>query len=360
MKYTIKHPLVADAKSPRGKTFQKTVMTAVSTFDIPILQAGDHIRPAVSYQNITGRNDRHAVTVMEDNYGRHYIPATLPDSSPVSAMNRDAVGQYVASHLSDRIDRIKARLDSKLVVPELGGKPIREADYMAQPDIASLPDDRIDHDALRAETDAVAEAVSDLVFVGRTLYTRTLEPYYVVTSDGPTNVSLNILFSPDLPSDMIACFRLGHLDKAQEFARKIASLENKGDPRGTPGLAEHEPGPSDMNDLDLTAAVATWRAFRSFVNSFNPEYRAHQVVDQLIRRVPLEELSIARRIEKISESKSHRMVAEDPEPLWGIIEEIVELGPESTYAKRRLHLEAILDLWHNQEINLDIVRSPVP
>ena len=362
MKHSVRHPIIVDVKAPRAKAPQKTVMTMTSKIEIPMLRPREDIVIALEYDHYEGRGQKRRVVVMEDTAGNYYLPVSIPGFDEIGATNSKAVDIAVGQHLTTRARGVIERLDGKVSYPNgTASKQAGKADLMGQPDISTIPADRIDLEALREEADLIAASAADMAFAGRTLFSKVREPYFAVTSNAMSNAKLMVVFDADLPENTIAVFRLGRYREAMRFAEEVAARGGAHiNVDGIRNVVESDSCQSDMNDMGLTVAIATSRAYENFCASFPYGYRAKEVVNQLILDTPLEQIALARRLNAATQDRSYHDLAQDHEALWPLLEEAVDFGAESPFMRGRYPLDLVLDLWNDQTIALDVGRNFAP
>lgn len=365
MKYTISHPILIDA-IPKGRKSRFLVPSrTATTFDIPVFREGVDAELALRAEvakNVKGGGFTEIMAVGSE----LYEAAFNKEGQPIRASSFNAVSPLVEATITEVVQKeIDEALQNgstpKLLrmhdgVPLIGGRHRTKTDPTNQPPVTDLPQDTINHEAMRATIESLTNWIrSEFVIIGSNLYRRTAEPFYAVTAE----TSISLVRNQDIPDDAIAIFKLGRLDDARAF-RNAASMQF-GSPLDTISLREFQGAYSDLDDIALTIASTSCKAVRSFKSAFGPSISAKRTLDDLMFTVPLDQIRTARKLADLTSNRSIHDLAKDAADLIELLDEVVSYGNESPFVSAQRHkrcpYDIIVDLWHNRTIDLDI---PVP
>lgn len=364
MKIRFKHPVIVNVKSARSEKVTKTALTTTTTFDIPRLDIPADAVEAVSYRN---RKQIDPTTFFETG-GRFFNPETLPEgmvtgngrSFPISATNNREITLAASSRLYNRaVDQIGSFKLTKTERENLSKS------LLDQPDVNSLPRDRIDWDDYEAERTRVFQTVSNFVLIGTHLCHRTVEPFYAVSS-AYNRTGLSVVTDGNIPEDMVAAFRIGRLEDARTFARRLADYI-QGNSTVQVGfqdidiLTDNEGTNSNFDDIGVTLAVALDRAVKSFRHSFNHEYQGKVHIDDLVFSTPLDQLALVRDMNALVDNRTYHALAQDADRIGELIERAVAFGNRSKFTNGFNNpLPLIYELWSDREISFTPYQAPRP
>ncbi len=355
MRFNVRHPVLVDTITQRSKTRQKTVATTTTAIDIPVMKVGDGFAEVLTFDQDFPK------TVLMDQAGRFFLPVCEGFGTvgkPISYVSQKeitaVISEYLVSHASELIENRDRDIDLVYPVP-------RKKGIMAQPDVEELAGKQIDLESYGATINSIHLAASDFAIIGKHLYRRIPEPYYVVGNERGLGVHLSLILNDEIPERAIAFFRLGKLAEAQKLLDGLIAGRSRLDTAlNAPGLSETGECHADFDDVGLTIAVAATSIVEAFKMRFTTSrYDAHARWKELAFDFPIDQLILARELNELTAGRSLREIAKDADRLGEIIEAIVEQGEQSAlYGLSRSNLDLVADLWANQTIDLALSRGP--
>lgn len=357
MKFRIKHPVYVNVKAARSDKVTKTPLTVTTTFDIPNAAPGDFTAA------LTLQSSRHRTpTSIYERDGRFFCLEGLAGALETGKENQLTVSgtdmKEVASAATYRL--VTAMID------RVGPDRVISKRLFDQPDVNSLPADRVDWADFEAEMAQARRLVGNFAIIERKLYHTGPEPFYAIVRDISTT---NLVISADakIPEGTVALFRIGRLDEAREFGRLYAAyravndFSNRGVFKDIDSLVESPDADGQMNDIGVTLAMTACKALANYRSFFNPEFRSRQYIDDLIFNVPFEELALVRQIEVITSSRGYHDLSGEVDQLAELVERAAAFGPHSRFTgMERLPLQLIHEQWADREIDLEPTRKPTP
>lgn len=375
MKFKVSHPVLVDA-IPKGLRSRHLVgCNIVSEFDIPVLTLDIDAHFALSYETPGNSRQKLAKATYElfTTEDARYAPVSAKDGTSVAMNHLTGVAAQLASAIAERVKseaEAAHKLDPapKLHLTTANGPASRASkveikDLLRQPSIGDLTPSTVNYEALTTAVQDIREKVArEFAIVGGKLCRRAPEPFYAVVGSRSFGCEIKLAHE-DIPTDMLAAFKLGRLDEAINLLEIMNNEQPVGVAHLPQGLREGRDVHSSFDDVALTVANAGWRALKMFKNGFDHEYMGRQSINRLMFETPLEHIAAARKLDNIIDNRGIFQLASDAERIAEVLEEIVSFGEDSGLIPgkkwRSPHgfpLDLIVDMWNNQSIDIDISR----
>jgi hypothetical protein len=381
VKYKASHPILVDA-IPKGFRSRHLVGCQIeSEFDIPVLTVDIDAHFALSFEtpgysgNARPKQLRQTHTLFQTE-NAYYAPLTTKDGTSIRLTNQTMVSAQLATVIAEYV-KIEAEASHQLnPAPKLQltttnglvsrASKVETKDLLRQPSTNDLPASTINYEALDASFQNIHGMITrEFAIINGNLCKRAPEPFYAVVRSRGLECELKIA-REEIPDGMIAAFKLGRLNDAKELIQVLndgGSVETSQLPQN---LREGHGIHSEFDDVGLTVANAGCKIFKMFKYNFSHEYIAQQSINRLMFETPLEHVAAARKLNDIIDNRGIFALAVDADRVAEVLEEVSSFGDANGPTPNRnwpisndFPLHVIVDIWNNQQIDIDLAPKDV-